>query len=249
MRVRKDYYVVLGVPSSATSRHIRKAFHQLSKRYHPDRAGSEGTRQFQDIVEAYEVLSDPEKRRTYNESLADRDFRTPPVDLGGYTTVVEPLAQPGKRRVVEPLVPEDPVPGWAEPVSVPFGFRGVRPSAEEMTDRFLRNFTGFHVPKAERAEGLNVEVVLSPQAALRGGRLTLRVPVFSQCPLCAGSGRDWFSPCDYCRGRGVIREEEDVRVGLPPGIREGRVVEVPLAGSGIANFHLRIHVRISPSAL
>ena len=66
----KDYYFILGVPRTATDRDILHAYRELAKLYHPDRVGPQGTATFQDIVEAYEVLSDPERRRHYTDSLS-----------------------------------------------------------------------------------------------------------------------------------------------------------------------------------
>jgi curved DNA-binding protein CbpA len=90
----KDYYFILGVPRTATERDILRAFRELAKLYHPDRAGQQGTASFQDIVEAYEILSDPERRRHYNHSLSE------------YVDVI-PSAPPVRsaRPQPEPLVP------------------------------------------------------------------------------------------------------------------------------------------------
>lgn len=67
--VKKDYYLILGVCRSESTEGIKSAFRKLAKRYHPDKSGPEGTRRFQDIAEAYEVLSHPEARRRYTERL------------------------------------------------------------------------------------------------------------------------------------------------------------------------------------
>ncbi|HJU61775.1 MAG TPA: DnaJ domain-containing protein, partial [Candidatus Binatia bacterium] len=60
--VRKDYYLILGVSRRESPRGIQDAFRELAKKYHPDLAGPGGAPRFQDIREAYEILSDPEKR-------------------------------------------------------------------------------------------------------------------------------------------------------------------------------------------
>ncbi len=227
--VKKDYYLILGVSRSESPRGIREAFRELAKRYHPDRVGPEGTRFFQEIVEAYEVLSDPEKRKLYNQGLrhTEEQAETRPEVVVSYP-----------RRPVEPLVPE--------PISVLQGFQTVRPSLEALLERLLRNFTGRGVPKGERLEALNLEVILSPEEALRGGVVPLRVPVFYPCPRCGGSGREWLFPCTYCWEQGMVEEEETVRVRIPPLVRDGTVLEVPIRGLGIHNLYLRLYVRIAP---
>lgn len=71
----KDYYIILGISPTAGSEGIRCAFRQLAKKFHPDKAGSERTSYFQDITEAYEVLSNPEKRKIYNQKLTEEKKR------------------------------------------------------------------------------------------------------------------------------------------------------------------------------
>jgi molecular chaperone DnaJ len=71
----KNYYTILGVLPTESARGIREAFRELAKRYHPDRVGPQGTRLFQDIVEAYQVLSDPERRQYYTQSLRHAEGR------------------------------------------------------------------------------------------------------------------------------------------------------------------------------
>jgi len=129
-----------------------------------------------------------------------------------------------------------------EPVSILENRDGVRPSFEAMYHRFLRNFTGIGVPKSERLEGLNFEVLLTPEEASRGCVVPVGVPVFSGCPECGGSGRDWVFPCSYCRQQGMIEREEVLRVRIPPMVPSGSVHEIPLRGLGIHDFYLRLHV-------
>lgn len=225
---RKDYYMILGISHTENARGIREAFRELAKRYHPDRVGPQGTRFFQDIVEAYQALSDPEKRKLYNQGLQHAEGRE--------EMRPEPIIT-GQWPAPEPLVPE--------PVSVLRGFQTISPSPEALFERFRRNFTDLGVPKGERLEGLNAGVLLSPDEAARGGIVSLGVPVFYPCPVCGGSGRDWLFPCTYCLEQGMIEEEKTVRISLPPLVRDGSIVEVPIRGLGIHNFYLRLHIRIA----
>jgi molecular chaperone DnaJ len=224
----KDYYLILGVSRTESASGIREAFRELAKRYHPDRIGPQGTTFFQTIVEAYQVLSDPERRRVYNQGLrhAEGQAEPPPAPI---ITRYDPAP--------EPLVPE--------PLSILRGFRTIHPSVEPLLHRFRRNFTGLGVPKAERVESLTVELLLSPEEALRGGTVPLSMPIFYPCPVCHGSGRDWLFPCTYCGEQGVVEEEEIVRVRIPSAVRDGTVVEIPLRGLGIHNLYLRLYIRIA----
>jgi len=213
---RKTYYVILGVSNTESPRGIRAAYRDLAKRLHPDVAGEQSTRAFQEVTEAYDVLSDPARRRDYNNKLRRAE-----------DSVVIQHGPPG------PLV--------HEPVTILGSPEGIHPSFEAMYDRFLRNFTGVGVPKSEHLEDLNFEVLLWPEEALRGCVVPVGVPVFKHCPRCGGSGRDGVFPCPYCR-QGMIESEEMVRVRIPPMCRSGSVFEIPLQSLGIHNFRLRLHV-------
>jgi DnaJ-class molecular chaperone len=72
---RKDYYLILGVSRGENLRSIQEAFRELAKRHHPDRAGPQGTSRFQEIQEAYSVLSDPERRRWHNHELEQEEIK------------------------------------------------------------------------------------------------------------------------------------------------------------------------------
>jgi molecular chaperone DnaJ len=226
--VRKDYYLILGVPPEESSRGIQAAFRELAKRYHPDRAGPGETRRFQDIQEAYEFLSDPEKRKLYIQELEQEELR---VQYRPEPIFSRPQSRP------EPLVPE--------PMSVLRDFETIRPSFDPLLERFRRNFTGEGIPKGERLEGLNVEVILSPDEVARGVIVPVGVPVFYACRPCGGSGRDWLFPCANCNAQGIIEEEETVKVRIPPMVPDRTIIEVPIHGLGVENFYLRLHIRIA----
>ncbi|WP_447976689.1 DnaJ domain-containing protein [Candidatus Nitrospira bockiana] len=109
----KDYYAALGVSSTESLQGIHEAYRRLAKQYHPDRAGDQGTRKFQEIQEAYEVLSDPDKRKRY-DAQADRPRPTRSVEP-------EPLVRSPRRprfRGPEPLTRSfSPIEEVFEPVS------------------------------------------------------------------------------------------------------------------------------------
>jgi molecular chaperone DnaJ/curved DNA-binding protein len=119
---------------------------------------------------------------------------------------------------------------------------GIRPSYAALRERFARNFTHLGVPKSEQLEALNVEVLLTREEAARGCIVPVGVPVFTSCPHCAGTGRDWIFPCAYCLQQGVVEGEACVRVRIPPMAPQGSTYELPLQGLGIHNFFLRLHV-------
>lgn len=222
---RKTYYMILGVSSTESPSGIRAAYRDLAKRLHPDVAGEQATRSFQEVSEAYAVLSDPERRRRYNDELRR----------------AEDAEMVNVRRA-----PRQPV--VREPVTILANLDGIRPSFEAMYERFLRNFTGIGVPKSERLESLDFEVLLDPEEAARGCVVPVGVPVFTRCPQCSGSGYDWGVPCGYCRRHGIIAREALLRIRIPAMTASGSTYEIPLRGLGIHDFYLRLHVLVEAPA-
>ena len=224
----KNYYVVLGVPRTESSSGIRAAFRELAKRYHPDRAGAGAEGRFREIAEAYETLSDPQRRRLYNHTLGEADrLATPVVD-----------------RLKSSAVWPEPEPLGREMRSL-FRDRGsIDPSFAAIYERFGRNFIGRGIPKGERPNAIDVEVILSSEEAIRGVIVPIVVSVLRRCPSCGGSGEDGLFPCVGCDERGFLDREETIEVELPPLLRSGTIVDVPLRERGIRNFVLRVHVEI-----
>ena len=221
----KNYYVILGVPLDADPDAIRSAFRQLALRYHPDRGAGADPRAFRDISEAYGVLSDPGRRALY-----DRQLRRQPL-------VARPV--PRSRTPAR-----DPEPLISEPIPVTGDPDFARPSFEALFDHLGRNVFGLDLPKAEREEPLDFELLLSSGEAERGVRIPFEVPVFAICFWCAGTGRDWMFPCGECDGAGRIVDHLAVDVDIPAHVRDGTVIETSLERLGIRNLWLRVHVRV-----
>jgi hypothetical protein len=188
----KNYYVVVGVPSTESASGIRA------------------------------------RRSLYDHGLSEAELPSRPA---------------AEVIVSRPDWPK-PEPLGSEPRSLFRDYSRISPSPEEVYERFARNFTRRGISKAERLQALTVDVVLSPDEALRGGVVAIAVPVFRRCFACGGSGQDWCFPCLWCRQQGFVEEEETVKIELPLLLKSGAVVDVPLRERGIGNLVLRVHVRI-----
>jgi molecular chaperone DnaJ len=219
--LRKSYYFTLGIPFNESAGGIRQAFHEIVRRYHPDRVGSERLRFFQEVVEAYRILSDPERRRDYDRGLIQANVITPAplVVESGQGDLPLTMAVLRKLRIKD----------------APF---------EAALARVSGSLRSAEVRSKAYCEALNTTVVLSPDEAVRGGILFLAVPSCSPCDRCGGGGRDGSFPCVQCDGEGLIEEEETVRVHVLPLVGDGAVMNVPLRGLGIHNFYLRLHIRV-----
>ena len=229
---KKDYYVILGVPRSESSLGIREAFRKLAKKYHPDLSGPETAERFREIAHAYEVLSDPEQRRTYDQTLR-REENSPRPEA------FRPVRR-SQRYKAEPLIPN------AKPVFS--HFHGAWPSVEPLFQHLVRNFTEMQMPMAEgeRVNSLDFDLVLSPREAAHGVNAPIRLPIRVACSLCQGSGRDWLFPCMACSGQGEIEQEVTVSLRVPPMVRDHTVIEVPIEWPTLRYCSLRLHIRISP---
>ena len=158
----KNYYLILGVESDATMEQIRAAYLRQAKDLHPDYYGQDIS-PFIDLQEAYAVLSDPARRRAYDDVLHQHSYAEP--------------SRPGSARIEtlfsskpapEPLIPTQEQADLGE-LSLTKSFGSFSPSFDEIFDHLWRNFSLVR-PKVERLRSLNVEIRISPKEALRGGR-------------------------------------------------------------------------------
>jgi molecular chaperone DnaJ len=223
--LRRNYYLVLGVSPNESCDAIRRAFRELASRYHPDRLGPARLHFFQEILDAYHVLADPQRRSHYDQGLYH-------AGVSAVAAAVSDFAEAGARDLPQPAQ-------LLRAVAIkdaPF---------EAALARVSGTLTaGEAIAKREFAEGLHATVILSPAEAARGGAVLLAIPSCSPCERCGASGRQGLFPCSRCDGEGLLEEQETVRVYIPPNLADGTVMEIPLRGLGIHNFYLRLHIRI-----
>jgi DnaJ-class molecular chaperone len=217
----KNYYAILGVSRNETPSGIRAAYRDAVRRTHPDYAGARGAPEFQEIVEAHSVLSDSARRRQYDEALDRYEWdRMRPGRLHWFATDLEPE-------------------------SIFADHSALHPSFDALAARLQRNFTGMAVPKAEKAEALSIEVILTPEEAALGGVLSIGIPVEEVCRACNGNGSDWFFFCPRCGGDGMISRVEPLEVRIPQALTLGLTPEISLEGFGINNLFLKLRLRVS----
>jgi molecular chaperone DnaJ len=258
----KDYYQVLGVPSTATDKEITSAYRKLAKRYHPDaNPGSED--RFKEITAAYDVLGDAARRKEYDE------VRTlGPVGAGFGGPGFGGAGGPGGTFRVEDVGDLGDLFGGI------FGrsrrrSRGPQRGADVETELHL-SFedavqgvtTSVHLPVDDRcrtcngsgaAPGTNVHT-----CERCGGRGVLddNQGLFSLstvCPTCNGRGTVVDTPCPTCHGTGKERRNRQVKVRIPPGVDDGQRIRVKgrgAPGEGMAPpGDLYVVVRVGKHAL
>ena len=222
----KSYYLILGVSRSETTRGIREAFVNLIKRYNPDRLGPARAYFFQEILDAYHVLADPERRRHYDRGLDD--------------AVAE-----ADRLPAAILMGSDNPNNLLQPLGIFRNFTIKDVVFQAALARISERLTSAQPPMQESPTPLITRVILSTDEAARGGVLSLDLPTCSPCESCGGSGREGMFSCSWCDGEGLIEEQETVAVQFGPMIGDGARIDVPLRGLGIHNFYLQVDIRVA----
>lgn len=222
----KDYYKILGVGRNADEKAIKSAYRKLARKYHPDVAkGKDIGDRFKEINEAYEVLSDPEKRRRYDDLGPDwqRYARQGPRPQPGGGFRVEYGGDGGD---------------FSEFFRTIFGDLGARMGRGGRTGRGagldledLLGGGGFpgggtRARGAARGEDVQANVEITLEEAFRGVRKTLSLELDEPCPTCHGAGNVAGKPCSTCRGGGWHRDRRAVDVRIPAGVRTGQRVRV-----------------------
>ncbi len=230
----KDPYKALGVAKNASDDEIKKAYRKLARENHPDRNPGDAAAEerFKDIQGAYDILSDPEKRKAYDSGggifggagggFDPGAFRT---GFGGVGDILSDLfggggarggpAGPERGRDLETDVHvsfEQAMVGAQVPVSVPL-------SAPCPTCRGTGAKPGTSPTICSRCQGRGVE-------AESQGLFSISQP----CRQCGGTGTEIKDPCPTCQGSGRTRQVKKYRVNIPPGVRDGS--RVRLSGKG-----------------
>jgi DnaJ-class molecular chaperone len=229
MDEEKDYYGILGVCRTETACGIRRAYRRLAMIHHPDKAGPEGTRFFQEITEAYSVLSDPQARESYTQCLhrkEEQKYRCREKNIAARHS------QSGFRRPAG--------------TSILKGFGKTASFFEEFIDDLFAETVGLHHRRTGQQRVFDVEVILSKEESAQGGVLPLTVPVRIACPMCRGKGQVRFFQCSCCRGQGEISAEENIRIRIAPGIEDGTIFDSPVRALSGREVYLRILIRIRP---
>ncbi len=198
--MKKDFYKVLGVNQKAGPEKIRRAYRQAAKRYHPD-VSPKNEERFREVQEAYDTLSDPEKKALYDQEISDK-------------------RSPGNRPH-----PYYPYPLGSHPSSL---FDEINSFFGRFEDLWVGEQSPFSRGAEQSHPPLAVEIILTPSEARRGCEVPLEIPIWVSCRRCRGSGFIGGLICGHCRGRGEEKLEKRVKVAIPPGVRSGTEMRIPL---------------------
>ncbi len=239
---KKDYYEVLGVSKTASEDEIKRAFRKLAKQYHPDVNKEEGAEaKFKEIGEAYAILSDPEKRRQYDQfghaafeggSSGFQGFNAEDIDLGsifdeffgssfgfnfgGGSSRRRNAPSKGRDRLVKlNLTFEEAVFGSKKSINI-----DLNENCEKCHGK-----GGFGEQTCSKCKGRGT--IISEQTSMFGIFQTQ-----TTCNECSGSGKTYQETCNLCRGTGYTKENKEIVVSVPEGVDNG--YQLRISGKGEA---------------
>ncbi len=235
MAIKRDYYQILGVSRNATDDEIKKAFRRLAFQYHPDHNKEPGAEEkFKEINEAYEVLSDPEKRANYDRygQPVAPGWGFKGFDFGGFGDIFEAFF--GGTTTTAQRVPQ---------------------KGADLQTRLVISFKEAVFGCQKEVELERVEVCAScygvgshpgtnpqkcPECSGTGQVRRVQQSLFGRfvnittCHRCHGQGTVITNPCSQCHGTGRHKVKRKVTVHIPPGVDDGQ--QLRLTGEGEAGF-------------
>ena len=264
MSAKRDYYEVLGVPKDADENQIKRAFWKLAKKYHPDvnQDDPDAEKNFKEANEAYEVLSDKEKRQRYDQfGHAGVDGQGFAGDGFGFDINLEDIFNSifgdfgmggfGGRTSGR----QGSIPGAnlryrmnLDFMEAAFGTeREIKIRKEDLCTRCHGNGTadGSEAPICETCHGSGQ--VMGVQRTMFG-----QVRTNQTCPTCHGSGKKITDPCSVCKGTGRKMINKKLSVKIPAGINEREMLtlsgegEQGTQGAPYGDLYVEIHIKPHP---
>ena len=246
MADKRDYYEVLGVGKNASADEIKKAYRKLALKYHPDRnpGDKEAEEKFKEAAEAYDVLSNDEKRKRYDQfghsmgpqgfgggggfyssgGFSMEDIFAQFGDIfGGHFGGGRSSRRPRQRkggdiRIRVKLTLEEIAKGVTKTLKIP-----AMAKCEKCSGTGAKDGTSFKTCPTCNGSGR----VITTQQTILGTMQSESI-----CPTCEGEGRTITTPCDHCHGEGVTKKENVVSFNIPAGVQDGQTLA--LSGKGNA---------------
>lgn len=233
----KDYYKILDIDRAATDAQVKSAYRKLARKYHPDvNKSSDAVEKFKDINEAYEVLSDKEKRNRYDSlgsNWQEGSNFTPPPGFEGFN-FNQSYGGGGQRVYTQGF--ED-LGGFSDFFSSLFGdFMGGQSASRASGSRFsYEDLNGYTHQRqktsrktAQKTPDLDItqELNITASDLMENKPVNVKLNTMEKCTKCNGVG----SVCYSCGGSGVVTETKNLSVKIPKGVKEGQ--KIRLANEG-----------------
>jgi len=240
---KRDYYEVLGVGKNASADDIKRAYRRMAMKYHPDKNpdDKEAETKFKECAEAYEVLSNPEKRQRYDQfgheglrGMGMRDYahmRWQDIgsifeDIFGFDAFFSDIFGTRRQRAARQA---GPTRGYDLETAVALTLNDVAKGAEK-TIEFTRQDICPECNGTACAKGTTPSQCTTCGGTGRVARGGGFFQMVSTCPQCRGTGEIITNPCKKCKGTGKVPKKRVVNVKIPTGVHEGQGIRV--AGEG-----------------
>ena len=243
MSEKRDYYEVLGVSKDADAKEIKKAYRKLAMKYHPDKNPGDkaAEEKFKEINEAYEVLSDEEKRSTYDRF--GHDGLNGQAGFGGFGGSGGSSRRRGPRRGAD--IRQSVTIKFEEAA---FGKKiKVKINRSEECDQCHGSGAKPGTSKKTCPTCHGSGQVQSVQRTPFGNIASTRT-----CSTCNGEGEVIDSPCSKCHGKGSIRKTKTIEVDIPAGIDNGQMIklggqgELGTRGGPRGDLYIEVNVQSHP---
>lgn len=265
-----DYYQVLDIPKDATEEQIKKAYRKKALKYHPDRNpdDSEASDKFKKVSEAYEVLSDPNKRQVYDQ-YGEEGLKGSMGGMGGapggFSSMEEALrtfmgafgggGMGGGDSIFDSFFGFEgsreggPSKGASKKISITISFEEAAKGIEK--EAYITNYYTCEKCNGSGAKTPN-SIKTCPTCSGQGQVFQSRgfFSMSSTCPQCHGHGKIISDPCPECSGLGKIKKKEKIKISIPAGVDNG--MRLRMTGYGDAGENngppgdLYIYITVKP---
>ncbi|KPK32233.1 MAG: molecular chaperone DnaJ [Chlamydiae bacterium SM23_39] len=255
-----DYYKILQINKNATKEEIKKAYRKLALKYHPDKNPNnpEAEENFKKVSEAYEVLSNDNKRQMYDqygkEGLGQGGFQ----GAGGFSSMEEALrtfmgAFGGRGSIFESFfkfdTEEEQARGADKRTTISITY-------EEAAKGVDKEIAISNLIKCDKCKGIGASSAnaIKKCTSCHGSGQVFQSRGFfsisSTCPTCEGIGKIITSPCISCHGSGVIRKKKNIKIHIPQGIDNDMKIKMSGQGDagqfGAPSGDLYIFIKLKP---
>jgi molecular chaperone DnaJ len=243
---KRDYYEILGVSKTASENELKKAYRNLARQYHPDvNKSPEAESIFKEISEAYEVLSDKEKRERYDRFGHDGvNFQGGGFggfgfeDFGDIGDIFDAFFGGGGSRRKRKENPNRPQRGSDLRLDIEIEFKeAIFGSEKEIVINHLENCDQCNGSGAKKGSRIvtcttcgGIGQVQQTQRSLFGSFTQITV-----CPKCNGAGKWPEEKCNTCKGQGKINKDKKIKIKIPAGVDTGAKLRVPNEGDSGSN--------------
>jgi molecular chaperone DnaJ len=233
----KDYYQILGIKPSATSKEVKSAYRALARKYHPDvnKGNKLSEEKFKEVGEAYAVLSDENKRKQYDLS---KGYNQTSKETQGTTQQTKKRTSDAYRQAVDEEVPKKESRTQKEDKP--------EKSFNEVFNEFLDsifNKNNFNDPPPvqpkpkpagapkKNGDDITADISISIVEAHNGTTRKINILHTDPCGQCKGKGHTNNVTCIICNGKGEISNHKKINVKIPPNVKEGSKIRIPYEGN------------------